>query len=228
MANEIISYLEMCQREHMSLQRGMNFGQGTNHSVVLMSRRTNAPYEDELREGGTMLIYEAHDEPRSSRVPDPKLVDQPERTPGGRLTQNGLFYQAAQQAKDGLRVPERVRVYEKLRQGIWSYNGMFHLQGAWREQGKKRSVFKFQLVAVEEGELGWRERRNATRRRVIPTHIKLEVWERDHGQCVVCGARDELHFDHVVPFSKGGTSVLAKNIQLLCARHNIEKRDRIR
>jgi len=30
-----------------------------------------------------------------------------------------------------------------------------------------------------------------------------------------------------VPYSKGGTSLLADNIQLLCARHNIQKRDRI-
>lgn len=65
------------------------------------------------------------------------------------------------------------------------------------------------------------------RRCVIPTHVKLEVWKRDDGRCVVCGATDELHFDHVVPFSKGGTSSIAGNVQLMCARHNLEKRDRI-
>jgi len=48
MVNEIISYLEMCQREGSSLQRGMNFSMGGNHSVILMSVRPNAPYEDEL------------------------------------------------------------------------------------------------------------------------------------------------------------------------------------
>jgi len=56
MANEIISYLEMCRREGVSLQRGMNFGLGGNHSVILMSLRPNAPYEDELLDGGTVLI----------------------------------------------------------------------------------------------------------------------------------------------------------------------------
>jgi hypothetical protein len=132
MANEIISYLEMCRREGVSLQRGMNFGLGGDHSVILMSLRPNAPYEDELSEDGTILIYEGHDAPRSASVPDPKRVDQPERTPAGALTQNGLFYQAAQQARAGVRLPERVRVYEKLRQGIWSYNGVFHLVDAWR------------------------------------------------------------------------------------------------
>jgi 5-methylcytosine-specific restriction endonuclease McrA len=44
---------------------------------------------------------------------------------------------------------------------------------------------------------------------------------------VVCGATDELHFDHIVPYSKGGSSLVADNVQLLCARHNLEKRDKI-
>lgn len=227
-ANDIISYLEMCQREGASLQRGMNFRLGGNHSVILMSLRANAPYDDELQEDGTVLVYEGHDEPRGSRVSDPKLVDQPELTPKGTLTQNGLFYQSAQEAKAGRRLPERVRVYEKLRQGIWSYNGVFHLLDAWRQKIRGRQVFKFRLVAVEgEDDIRSPARADATRRRVIPTQVKLEVWKRDGGRCVVCGATDELHFDHVVPFSKGGTSLIAENVQLLCARHNIEKRDRI-
>lgn len=228
MANEIISYLEMCQREGVSLQRGMNFGLGGNHSVILMSVRPNAPYEDALQDNGTVLIYEGHDEPHSSRIADPKQVDQPEHTPSGGLTQNGLFWRAAQDAKTGLRPPERVRVYEKLRQGIWSYNGVFHLVDAWKQESNERQVFKFKLVAVEgEEDLDLPVRSEATRRRIIPTQVKLEVWKRDGGKCVMCGATDELHFDHIVPYSKGGTSLVVENIQLLCARHNLEKRDQI-
>lgn len=228
MANEIISYLEMCRREGVSLQRGMNFGLGGNHSVILMSVRPNAPYEDELQDGGTILVYEGHDEPRTAAVPDPKRVDQPERTSSGTPAQNGLFHRAAQEAKKDRRPPERVRVYEKLRQGIWSYNGVFHLVDSWRQESNGRGVFKFKLVAVEgEEDLNSPVRSDAARRRVISTHVKLEVWRRDGGKCVICGASDELHFDHVVPYSKGGTSLVADNIQLLCARHNIEKRNRI-
>jgi len=228
MANEIISYLEMCRREGVSLQRGMNFGLGGNHSVILMSVRPNAPYRDELKEGGSVLIYEGHDEPRSSAVSDPKRINQPERTSSGTLTQNGLFHQAAQDFRKKLRAPERVRVYEKLRQGVWSYNGVFHLIDSRRQQSGGRQVFKFKLVAVEgEENLSTPVRSDATRRRIIPTHVKLEVWKRDGGQCVKCGATDELHFDHDVPFSKGGTSLVADNVQLLCARHNIAKRDQI-
>jgi hypothetical protein len=72
MANEIISYLEMCGREDASLQRGMNFGLRGDHSVVLMSVRPGAPYQDRLEDDGTTLIYEGHDEPLSEAVLEPK------------------------------------------------------------------------------------------------------------------------------------------------------------
>jgi hypothetical protein len=80
-----------------------------------MSVRPSAPYRDRLEEDGSVLIYEGHDEPRTKLGPHPKEVDQPEQTPGGTLTENGLFLRAAQQFKRGVRPPERVRVYEKLR-----------------------------------------------------------------------------------------------------------------
>ncbi len=212
----------------MSLQRGMNYGLGGNHSVILMSVRPGAPYEDRLEDGGTTLIYEGHDEPRVKGGPDPKTVDQPEMDGVARLTQNGLFHKAAKEYKADDRDPERVRVYEKLRQGIWSYNGVFHLVDSWREQSDGRQVFKFKLIAVEGDEDFSRPVKiQAERRHLIPTAVKLEVWRRDGGKCVVCGATDELHLDHIVPVSKGGTSLVADNIQLLCARHNLEKRDRI-
>jgi 5-methylcytosine-specific restriction endonuclease McrA len=228
LANDVISYLEMCQREGTSLQRGMNFGLGGTHSVVLMSVRTNAPYEDQVLDEGTALIYEGHDEPRSSSNPDPKKVDQPEFTSGGSLTQNGLFHRAAQAAKKGLRPHEVVRVCERLRQGMWSYNGTFCLVNSWRQHAQGRQVFKFRLLAVEDDEeFGAAVREATPRRRVIPTAVKLEVWKRDGGKCVMCGATGELHFGHIVPYSKGGTSLVARNVQLLCARHNLAKHDRI-
>ncbi len=228
MNDNVISYLEMCRREGMSLQRGMNFSVGGSHSVILMSIRPNAPYRDRLEDGGTTLIYEGHDESRTSACPNPKVVDQPEESFPGRLTQNGRFHAAAQGAKSGRRTPERVRVYEKLHEGIWSYNGVFHLVDSWREKDQQRFVFKFRLVAVQGDEdLTQAVNRHAERRRVIPTSVKLAVWKRDKGQCVICGAKDELHFDHDLPWSKGGTSMTEKNVQLLCARHNLAKHDKI-
>jgi hypothetical protein len=156
------------------------------------------------------------------------VVDQLANLPSGRLTQNGKVHQAAQLFKQGTRPPERVRVYEKIKPGIWSHNGVFHLHDAWTERDDYRTVYKFRLVAVEgEGDFERPVQVDAVRRRVIPTHVKLEVWQRDGGKCAMCGATDEPHFDHVLAFSKGGTSLTAANVQLLCARHNLAKRDRI-
>ena len=61
MSDKVISYIDMCSREGVSLQRGMNFGLGGNHSVILMSVRPNAPYRDQVDASGTTLIYESHD-----------------------------------------------------------------------------------------------------------------------------------------------------------------------
>jgi hypothetical protein len=228
MTDRIIPYIEMCRREGTSLQQGMNFGLGGNHSVILMSVRRNAPYRDRLEDGGTTLIYEGHDEPRGPNTPNPKVVGQPLEYPSGAPTQNGKFFQAAQDFKSGRREPERVRVYEKIHTGIWSYNGVFHLVDSWQERDEYRSVCKFRLVAVEgEEDFSAPPAVNPTRRRIIPTAVKLAVWKPDGGKCVKCGATDELHFDHDLPWSKGGTSLTEANVQLLCARHNLEKSDHI-
>jgi hypothetical protein len=227
-SDNIISYIDMCQREGASLQQGMNFGLGGNHSVILMSVRPKAPYRDRFEDSGTTLVYEGHDAPKGASTSNPKVVDQPLAYPTGRPTQNGKFHAAAQAAAAGQRLPERVRVYEKIRPGIWSYNGIFHLVDSWTERDDFRTVCMFKLVAVEgEEDLTQPVRLNAERRRLIPTPIKLEVWQRDGGKCSMCGATDELHFDHILPFAKGGTSLSAANVQLLCARHNLSKSDRI-
>lgn len=228
MENEIIPYLEMCQRERVNLQQGMNYRLGGTYSVILMSVRPNAPYRDIVIDNGTTLIYEGHDIPRLDQSIDPKSVDQPKITSRGQLTQNGKFYKAAQDFKKGLRSPETVRVYEKIHSGIWSYNGVFHLVDSWRKNDGRRKVFKFKLQATEDetsSQDNFQE--HSEPRRVIPTQVKLEVWKRDKGKCVICGATDELTFDHIIPYSKGGTSLSSRDIQLLCARHNIAKRDKI-
>lgn len=229
-SNEIISYIDMCQREGLSLQRGMNFAAPPKHSIVLSSHRPNAPYEDVLEEEGTVLIYEGHDEPKSAHLSDPKTVDQPTSTRNGKLTQNGLFHQAAQDFVHGKAEAAKVRVYEKIKDGIWSYNGVFLLEDSWTQTSGQRRVFRFKLKATNEDVEADFESTSTSfieHRRIIPTSVKLAVWKRDGGACRECGSRDHLHFDHILPYSKGGTSDNPENIQLLCMRHNLSKGARI-
>jgi hypothetical protein len=55
---------------------------------------------------------------------------------------------------------------------------------------------------------------------------RAQVLMRDGATCRLCGARPEhgarLHVDHIVPWSKGGETVL-ENLQILCETCNIGK-----
>src|ERR1700690_3602655 len=150
---DILTYLEMCQIEGVSLQRGMNFHLKPDYSVILMSLRLGAPYTDQVLENGKVLIYEGHDVPKTKDIKDPKDYDQPMATTNGRLTQNGLFHSSAKGYQNGENLPERIRVYEKLRNGIWVYNGIFHLLDSWLENKNGRKVFKFRLEIATNQEI---------------------------------------------------------------------------
>lgn len=223
---DILTHAEMCQAEGGKyLQKGMNFRK-SRPSIFLMSRRPNAPYQDEIRDEGRVLIYEGHDIRPAPDAPDPKSVDQPIYHPDGKPTDNGKFYEAARTTNEG-GARHLVHVYEKIKTNIWVFNGEFELLDAWVESDGTRKVCKFQLRLVETEE----ERREIVghpdHTRIVPSAVKAEVWRRDQGKCVKCGATDHLHFDHIIPFSKGGASILPANIQVLCARHNLRKSDRI-
>ncbi len=223
----IISYHRMCTEEHeVRLQRGMNFRLDPRYSVMLMNRREGAPYADSVQDGGETLIYEGHDASRVRDGPDPTSIDQLLAYPSGKPTQNARFRGAALAYRDGRREPEQIKVYEKLLRGMWVFNGLFNLTDCRSETSGGRSVFKFRLELAPEDASPARPSLRE-RSRIIPSAVKQAVWKRDAGRCVECGASDELHFDHIIPYSAGGSSVAAENVQILCARHNLEKSDRI-
>ena len=70
---------------------------------------------------------------------------------------------------------------------------------------------------LKEQSLGGRVKREP-----IPQEIMDKVWNRDGGKCVKCGGRQNLEFDHIIPFSKGGATTY-RNLQLLCKKCNITK-----
>jgi 5-methylcytosine-specific restriction endonuclease McrA len=45
------------------------------------------------------------------------------------------------------------------------------------------------------------------------------VFERDGGQCVECGSKFDLQYDHLIPVALGGASTV-DNLQLLCGECN--------
>jgi len=218
----------MCDFEKVqTLQRGMNFRMNPRYSVVLMSRRSNAPYNDKILEDGITLEYEGHDEPKTSHEINPKTVDQPYKTKNGVLTQNGKFTDAIEKYKNGLMDVELVKVYEKIFPGVWSLKGFFDLIDYETKWDGQRNVYVFLLRLSDEQDIESNIHIDLTHTRLIPSDIKKEVWKRDGGRCVLCHSIKNLHFDHDLPYSKGGTSLTVKNIRILCATCNLGKSDKI-
>jgi HNH endonuclease len=62
--------------------------------------------------------------------------------------------------------------------------------------------------------------------RYIPRDVQIKVVQRDGGRCRQCLATDDLQFDHIIPWSRGGANT-ADNIQLLCGSCNRAKSNRI-
>lgn len=223
--DDIISYTELTAAEKMNLQKGMNYNVNPEYSVFLMSVRKGAPYADKIDDKTNTLIYEGHDVP-SNISNKPKEVDQKLTTPNGALTENGKFFTAAKSYNIKLiKHPHRIKVYEKIQSGVWCYKGFYNLIDAKYENDGKRNVFIFYLQPVEIKSL--KREVIVPFNRVIPTQVKVEVWARDKGQCVKCGSKENLHYDHDLPYSKGGTSLTADNVRILCMKCNLSKSNKI-
>lgn len=226
--DDILSYREMCDAENtQTMQRGMNFRMNPAYSVILMSQRSNAPYQDKIHGDGITIEYEGHDISRMAHDHNPKVEDQPEKLLSGRLTQNGYFIKAAKDYKENKNAAELVKVYEKVYPGVWSLKGFFDLIDYKIVYDGKRNVFRYILKLSDRQENSDSKNAKVEHTRLISSEVKMVVWKRDGGKCVICGADKNLHFDHDLPFSRGGTSLSAKNVRILCMKHNLQKSDKI-
>ena len=94
------------------------------------------------------------------------------------------------------------------------FNGNNNLIARQKEEElRKREQEQFQSLVPE-------------RSRIISQNTKMYVWQRDGGKCVECGSKENLEYDHIIPFSKGGSNS-DRNIQLLCESCNRSKSSRI-
>ena len=64
------------------------------------------------------------------------------------------------------------------------------------------------------------------RTRSIPRDVRQRIWQKYGGRCAECDSDQYLEFDHIVPFSRGGSNS-DQNVQLLCRRCNLKKLDAI-
>jgi len=229
MLDQIFSYREMCDAENVqTFQRGMNFRLNPFYSVILMSQRTNAPYMDRIYPDGVTIEYEGHDISRKSYDHNPKLEDQKDKLPSGKLTQNGLFIDSISRYKTKIKKPEVVKVYEKIMAGVWSLKGLFDLIDYKITNDGNRNVFRFILRLSKSQSIKPNSLQiELSHTRLIPSEVKKGVWKRDKGKCVICGETKNLHFDHDLPFSRGGSSLTVKNVRLLCLKHNLKKSNKI-
>lgn len=225
--DDVLSYREMCDSENtQTMQRGMNFRMNPSYSVFLMSQKSNAPYSDRVYDDGITIEYEGHDLAKNY-TKDPKTQNQPEKLPSGKITQNGLFIGAVNEYKKNCSKPEIVKVYEKIQEGVWSLKGYFDLMDYKIVSDGRRNVFRFILKLSNKPENFSNNDLKFNHTRLIPSQVKKDVWKRDQGKCVLCNESKNLHFDHDLPFSRGGTSLLASNVRLLCAKCNLRKSDKI-
>ncbi|MFV3408944.1 HNH endonuclease [Bdellovibrio bacteriovorus] len=221
---QILSYDELRAFSGFQIQHGMNYSTPKGGHVFLMSMRENAPYEDWISEDGSLVEYEGHNQTKSLCA-DPERTDQPRRNKSGSLTKNGKFEEEALKFKNHGIGPCKISIFNKVKDGIWTFCGVFSLIDVSYVQAGPRKVFRFKLQLAESNPQT-HSIVDLRHDRMIPGEIQAAVFKRDQGRCVKCGSTENLHFDHILPYSKGGSSKKVENIQILCAKHNLSKGNR--
>jgi 5-methylcytosine-specific restriction endonuclease McrA len=90
------------------------------------------------------------------------------------------------------------------------------------KQRRRQLEKEIRQELIDSGELFG----DKTKRPPIPREVADAVWRRDGGRCVYCGSTENLQYDHIIPFSKGGATTL-ENLQLLCQKCNLDKSNHI-
>lgn len=213
-ASAIISGAELIAREGVNLQKGMNYRDTGGRLAVFLVLEHDGIFRDEWDEDSETYVYQGHDSTtvegdNSIRRVHVKQKDQIAMYSDGRVTDNGKFYRAANDFKDGAREePLQVQIYEKLDPGVWFDKGIFNLVEAKSVQEDGRKVYKFYLNPAGNRE-GSSESEEDYQERMLPAAEKERVWLRDGGRCAQCGAETGLHF-----------AVADAQTKLACEKHS--------
>jgi len=61
-----------------------------------------------------------------------------------------------------------------------------------------------------------------SKRNTLSRETQKQVFDRDGGKCQYCGSQQNIQYDHIIPFSKGGSDEVS-NLQILCRDCNLSK-----
>ncbi len=114
-------------------------------------------------------------------------------------------------------IPERMNNFKEREEIIMRIKKMLYLE-------EKELIQLHEEVKNIEATLEYSK--SKIKRKRISDDVKALVWARDSGRCVICNSARNLHFDHIIPVSKGGGNC-HENIQILCQTCNLKKSDKI-
>jgi len=162
-------------------------------------------------------------------------------TKGEKMEAHKARMKAAEEQRERERQEEHERYLKqqeeerKQHEEWWEREGKFEAQRKQEEALKKEIAKKLKekqrrqelekivrQELIDSGELFG----DQPQRPPIPREVADAVFKRDGGRCVYCGATENLQFDHIIPFSKGGATTI-ENLQLLCQKCNLEKSNKI-
>lgn len=100
---------------------------------------------------------------------------------------------------------------------------------AYNEQNRERRAVwhrRYRAANIERLRQHWYKSRAKRRGATKGQHVDCNlIWRRDGGICHICGglvAPDDVHFDHVIPLSKGGSHTY-DNIKVAHSTCNMKK-----
>lgn len=130
-------------------------------------------------------------------------------------------------------------VYKTEDDILWAYNCLlFNSPGIWSELEEydyselQCNVFGHVCPVFFQAEntTETRKSRRWSKSRHIPREILIKVIRRDGQVCQSCHRfvpDDKIHFDHIIPFSKGGPTTV-ENLRVLCNDCNLKKSDSLK